>query len=315
MNLKVLSIVMGLLLSLCGYRATAKSSEQNVEWKAKWISSGTTREQPNTWLNFRKEVNLPNVPTSVIARIGADSKYWLWINGKPVVFEGGLKRGPNPLDTYYDEVEIAPYLKRGENTIAVLLWYFGRPSFSHNDSGKAGLLFDCQTPSFDILSDDSWKCEANPAYGTCPPPDPNMRLAESNIRYDACKAVFAELAPLSPGTSENVQKNPNLYEVRTPAAPTVYCECEFHDTVEGAKWIVEHTTEIGEAIAKGLCKYLGVKFVPAQTQKPAEEPKADTEQVLYRVQVGAFAVRANADRMLEKLKAAGFAGFVVKGKK
>ena len=56
MNLKVLSIVMGLLLSLCGYRATAKSSEQNVEWKAKWISSGTTREQPNTWLNFRKEV-------------------------------------------------------------------------------------------------------------------------------------------------------------------------------------------------------------------------------------------------------------------
>ena len=64
-----------------------------------------------------------------------------------------------------------------------------------------------------------------------------------------------------------------------------------------------------------MCKYLGVKFVPAQTQKPAEEPKADTEQVLYRVQVGAFAVRANADRMLEKLKAAGFAGFVVKGKK
>lgn len=58
--------------------------------------------------------------------------------------------------------------------------------------------------------------------------------------YDACKAVFNELAPLTPGTSENVQKNPNLYEVRTPAAPTVYCECEFHDTVEGAKWIVGH---------------------------------------------------------------------------
>ena len=133
--------------------------------------------------------------------------------------------------------------------------------------------------------------------------------------YNACKAVFAELAPLSPGTSENIQANSRLYEVRVPDAPSVYCECEFHDTAEGAKWIVEHTTEIGEAIAKGLCKYLGVAFVPAQTQKPAEEPKADAEQVLYRVQVGAFAVRANADRMLEKLKAAGFAGFVVKGKK
>ena len=125
--------------------------------------------------------------------------------------------------------------------------------------------------------------------------------------YDACKAVFAELAPLSPGTSENIQANSRLYEVRTPAAPTVYCECEFHDTVEGAKWIVEHTTDIGEA----MCKYLGVKFVPAQTQKPAEDTRADTGDVLYRVQVGAFANRANADRMLEKLKAAGFAGFVV----
>ena len=133
--------------------------------------------------------------------------------------------------------------------------------------------------------------------------------------YDACKAVFNELAPLTPGTSENVQKNSNLYEVRVPDAPSVYCECEFHDTVEGAKWIVEHTTEIGEAIARGLCKYLGVKFVPAQTQKPAEEPKADAEQVLYRVQVGAFAVRANADRMLDRLKKAGFTGVIVKGKK
>ena len=131
--------------------------------------------------------------------------------------------------------------------------------------------------------------------------------------YDACKAVFNELAPLTPGTSENIQVNP-IYEVRVPDAPSVYCECEFHDTAEGAKWIVEHTTEIGEAIAKGLCKYLGVKYVPAkqETPKPAEPAQGDT---LYRVQVGAFANRANADRMLEKLKAAGFAGFVVKGKK
>ena len=129
--------------------------------------------------------------------------------------------------------------------------------------------------------------------------------------YDAWKS---ELAPLSPGTSENIQANSRLYEVRTPAAPTVYCECEFHDTVEGAKWIVEHTTEIGEAIAKGLCEYLGVAFVPArqETPKPAEPAQGDT---LYRVQVGAFAVRANAEKMLDRLKKAGFSGFIVKGKK
>ena len=131
--------------------------------------------------------------------------------------------------------------------------------------------------------------------------------------YDACKAVFNELAPLSPGTSENIQEA-RYYEVRVPNAPSVYCECEFHDTAEGAKWIVEHTTDIGEAIAKGLCKYLGVKYVPVkqETPKPAEPAQSDT---LYRVQVGAFAVRANAEKMLDRLKKAGFTGFIVKGKK
>ena len=129
--------------------------------------------------------------------------------------------------------------------------------------------------------------------------------------YDACKAVFAELAPLTPGTSENIQKA-SYYEVRVPNAPSVYCECEFHDTAEGAKWIVEHTTDIGEAIAKGLCKYLGVKYVPAKQEapKPAEPAQSD---ILYRVQVGAFAVRANAEKMLDRLKKAGFTGFVVEG--
>ena len=76
--------------------------------------------------------------------------------------------------------------------------------------------------------------------------------------------------------------------------------------------IVEHTTEIGEAIAKGLCKYLGVAFVPAkqETPKPAEPAQSDT---LYRVQVGAFAVRANAEKMLQRLKDAGFDGFIREG--
>lgn len=131
--------------------------------------------------------------------------------------------------------------------------------------------------------------------------------------YDACKAVFAELAPLSPGTSENIQKA-SYYEVRVPNAPSVYCECEFHDTAEGARWIVEHTTDIGEAIAKGLCEYLGAAYVPARQEapKPAEPAQGDT---LYRVQVGAFAVRANAEKMLDRLKKAGFIGFIVKGKK
>lgn len=83
----------------------------------------------------------------------------------------------------------------------------------------------------------------------------------------ACKAIFARLAPISPGESESIQVNANLYEVRVPAAPTAYIECEFHDTVEGAKWIVENTDLIGETIAQGICDYFGVTFKAVNTSK------------------------------------------------
>ena len=83
-------------------------------------------------------------------------------------------------------------------------------------------------------------------------------------------AVFEVLAPLTPGKSENVKAAPQLYEVAHPKAPTVYVECEFHDNVAGAKWIIEHTIEIGEAIANGLCNALGVKFVPVQSPDTGE---------------------------------------------
>lgn len=84
--------------------------------------------------------------------------------------------------------------------------------------------------------------------------------------YKACKAIFARLAPLTPGTSESISVYDDLYEVRVPGAPTAYIECDFHDVPSTAKWIVEHTTDIGEAIAHGICDYFKITFkAPAKT--------------------------------------------------
>ena len=124
----------------------------------------------------------------------------------------------------------------------------------------------------------------------------------------ACKAIFARLAPITPGESENIQVNADYYEVRVPAAPTAYIECEFHDTVEGAKWIVENTVLIGETIARGICDYFGVTF------KEPEQPKPDAGATIYRVQVGAYTKKENAENMLAKLKKDGYSGFIVEGK-
>lgn len=157
----------------------------------KWITTDGEQNpnQPNSWIAFRKDITLNKVPSTALTQIAADTKYWLWINGEMVVFEGGLKRGPNPNDTYYDEIDLSSYLKKGKNQIALLLWYFGKEGYSHKDSGKAGVIFDMKAGKSRIVSDSSWMSSIHPAYETALKPAPNWRLPESNIRFIAEKDI------------------------------------------------------------------------------------------------------------------------------
>lgn len=154
---------------------------------AKWITADTPQaNEPNTWIEFRKDftIDKPDRKTAAIeAQIAVDSKYWLWINGEMAVFEGGLKRGPNPRDSYYDVVDIAPYLRKGDNDIRLLLWYFGKEGFSHKDSGTAGMIFNAG--QIGLVSDSSWESRRLDEYQSATDPEPNWRLPESSIRYDA----------------------------------------------------------------------------------------------------------------------------------
>ncbi len=153
-------------------------------WQALWIGNNAP-SIPNTFTKYRYNVVLDAQPKKALASIAVDSKYWLWINGKLVVFEGQLKRGPTPNDTYYDEVDLAPYLQKGNNAIALLVWYWGKDGFCHKSSGKAGLLFEAAVDNTTIISNEKWKIQEHHAYQNSLAPHPNFRLPEHNIRYDA----------------------------------------------------------------------------------------------------------------------------------
>ncbi|MEH6306322.1 GH116 family glycosyl hydrolase [Olivibacter sp. CPCC 100613] len=163
---------------------------QTEQWDALWIGIPHTQKDTNIWTAFRKDIDIKYLPKVVRTKIATDSKYWLWVNEKLVVFEGQLKRGPNPQDTYYDELDLAPYLSVGQNTIAVLTWYWGRDGYDHKSSGKSALLFEADLGDNRILSDSTWSVIRHPAYGNTAPPLPNYRLPEFNILFDARKDVF-----------------------------------------------------------------------------------------------------------------------------
>ena len=150
---------------------------------ASWIGPATS--EVNQWTRYVKTFTLDALPASAEACLAVDSKYWLWVNGILVVREGGLKRGPSPRDTYYDRVDLAPHLKAGENTLAVLVWHFGKHGFSHQNSGRSGLWFSLELDGRTVVSDDTWKLSPHPAIMTSPDTPPNGRLPESSLRFDA----------------------------------------------------------------------------------------------------------------------------------
>ena len=87
--------------------------------------------------------------------------------------------------------------------------------------------------------------------------------------------------------------------IRETMAPAVIVECAFVDNKADLAVIdtYEEQQLMGEAIAKGILKTLGVAYIP----KPTVE-----ETALYRVQVGAFRNRDYAEAYLKKVQDAGF---------
>ena len=114
--------------------------------------------------------------------------------------------------------------------------------------------------------------------------------AKNTPSWNCALEIFNELAPVTPGTSENLKAYPGLYELRKAKKLAVYVEVDFHDVPETARWLVEHPDLVGEAICRGCCRYFDVPYV-----KPGDVK-------LYHVQVGAFKEKANAERFLEQVK-------------
>ena len=162
------------------------STQEKSDWTAKWIWDKENLTEKNVWMCFNKQISLEKKPEKLVAHISADSKYWLYINGERVVYEGSVKRGPEKNSGYYDSIDIAPYLKEGSNSICALVWYWdNETSYSYNSSGQGGFIFEAAGDGIDIASDSSWKVKRHSAFIDSPLYPPNYRLPEYSICFDA----------------------------------------------------------------------------------------------------------------------------------
>jgi N-acetylmuramoyl-L-alanine amidase len=108
----------------------------------------------------------------------------------------------------------------------------------------------------------------------------------------------------------------HLYVIKyTTGIPAVLVECGFMDNLREARLLDSeaYRKECALELAKGVCEAYGVKYVPyvapkPVAPKPAPKPvaKPTPSKEVYRVQVGAFGDRKNAEALVSKLKKDGY---------
>jgi len=162
-----------------------------IRWRGHWIwvesptSPGSpfgdthgADKRPQAHGLFRKSFVLEQVPERAPARITADSRYLLFVNGQEV-FRGPVRSQPRRM--HYDLFDLVPYLKAGENIIAIYVKYYGganaywMPAVANATLGKSGVLvFEANLFAADqgeggwLVSDASWKAKESDAWSEPP---------------------------------------------------------------------------------------------------------------------------------------------------
>jgi hypothetical protein len=156
-----------------------------IRWSGHWIApepegsaefsvgfGGDVPPHEFTRVQFRKTFTVSELPSSAPLRLTADSRYVLYVNGNEV------GRGPirsQPRRQRFDEYDIADVLVAGENTIAVLVTYYGaanafwQPAASNGNFGTdAILVLEARIGGELLVSDDSWKFSRSTGWAAFP---------------------------------------------------------------------------------------------------------------------------------------------------
>ena len=94
--------------------------------------------------------------------------------------------------------------------------------------------------------------------------------------------------------------------------PCIIIEHGFHTNTAVAKWLMvdSNLQKLAEAEAKIIAEHFGIKKQTSTATTQTTTQVSTQKQPLYRVQVGAYSQKSNAEQMLNKLKKAGFSAYI-----
>ncbi len=180
-----------------------------MKLKAKWIwRKQNEYNKYNQTVIAQKKFRLGEVRKAII-RITADSYYRLYINDKWVA-DGPCRSWPEHFQ--YDQIEVAAFLKSGDNEIKIVANYYGAGVLTRLPK-QAGILVQLDVKLANgsnrtIISDDSWQIAETKAWISNTPKisfnlgpyeyydarvETKIRFSKANVLYDAKSGPWKNL--------------------------------------------------------------------------------------------------------------------------
>ncbi|MFX0555413.1 alpha-L-rhamnosidase C-terminal domain-containing protein [Maribacter sp. CXY002] len=155
-----------------------QSQNQNIpprseRWNAQWITGPGT--PINSWtasrdaslkeygvFKFRKKLELEKKPSSFVVLVSGDNRYKLYVNG--TLISQGPARG-NLYFWNYETVDLAPFLKVGENVVAALVWNDGNVKPEAQITHLTGFILQGYSEKEELINtNETWKTIEDESY-------------------------------------------------------------------------------------------------------------------------------------------------------
>ena len=109
--------------------------------------------------------------------------------------------------------------------------------------------------------------------------------------------IVKVMKELDPNAKDRGVKSENFTVIYKASMPSVLCEYAFYSNLDDLKILKNNRSELVEATVKAICSYFGVEY--------KKEITTNTNK-LYKVCIGAYKDKDNANKILKEAKEKGF---------
>lgn len=110
---------------------------------------------------FRRDIALDAVPAEAPIHLCADTRYRLWVNG---CFAGAGPARFVPSHPEFDSLDLAPWLKQGDNAVVVELHFYGASSYQTMPGCREGFIAWGEVGGADLSTPGAWMARRSDAW-------------------------------------------------------------------------------------------------------------------------------------------------------